>query len=195
MNQGLFAVALLSLSMVPVAHAAGTVHCGSRIVAEGDTASKLIAACGEPAYRDVWSLYPLAYGVIADVEEWYYNFGPNLLMRIVHLHAGKIEEIDSDGYGYTDPSEPSCVGSDITEGLSKYRLLLECGEPLTRRVVSTYEPYNGGYNGRHHGRNSFEAVFREEWVYNFGSGSLMRAVTLENGRVVYVRQTDRGFDE
>lgn len=194
MNQRVLAVLLLCLSMVPMAHASGAMHCGSRIIAAGDSVGKLIAACGEPAYRDVWSLYPLANGAIADTEEWYYNFGPNQLMRVIRLRSGRIDEIDSDGYGYIDPPEPSCTGREITEGWSKYRLLLECGEPLTRRVVSTYEPYNRGYNGRFHGRGNFEAVFREEWVYNFGSGTFMRAVTLENGRVTYVRETDRGFD-
>lgn len=194
MNPRLLAVLLLCLSMAPVAHASSAMHCGSRIVAEGDSVGTLIAACGEPVYRDAWSLYPLANGVIADTEEWYYNFGPNQLLRVVRLRAGRVDEIDSDGYGYIDTPEPSCAGSDIREGWSKFRLLLECGEPLTRRVVSTYDPYNRGYNGRFHGRSGFEAVFREEWVYNFGSGSFMRAVTLENGRVAYVRETDRGFD-
>lgn len=195
MYRGFFSILFLCLSVAPEAYATGTVHCGTRIVAEGDTASKLLAACGEPAYRDVWSIYPLGNGVIADSEEWYYNFGPNLLMRIVRLRAGKVEEINSDGYGYTDAPQPACSGSDMTEGVSKYRLLLACGDPLTRRVVSAYEPYVGGYNGHFRKRTYFEAVFREEWVYNFGSGALMRTVTLENGRVVYVRQTDRGFDE
>jgi hypothetical protein len=195
MNRRLFLVLGLYLSVLMPVYASGSFYCGSRIISEGDSSEKLIAICGDPAYRDVWSPYALAAGAIAEGEEWYYNFGSGQLLRIVRLRGGKIEAIDEDGYGYAETPEGHCDGSSITPGMSKFRLLLACGEPLTRRLVSTYAPYNGRYNDRFRNSVYFEAVFREEWVYNFGTSRFMRAVTLENGRVADVRQTDRGFNE
>ncbi len=65
MTQRLLAVLLLCVSIGPVAYASIAMHCGSRIVAEGDSVGTLIAGCGEPVYREAWSLYPLDKGVIA----------------------------------------------------------------------------------------------------------------------------------
>jgi hypothetical protein len=185
----------LFLSVASAVEAADSIHCGSRIVTQGDDIAKLIAACGEPAYRDVWSAYPQPGDGVADAQEWYYNFGSNQLLRILRLRAGRIAAIMSDGYGYEQIPDAHCSGSDITMGLSKFRLLLTCGAPQTRRVLSIYAPYNGGYNGHSRAQNQFEAVFREEWAYDTDASRFMRVITLENGRVVYVRQTDRVSDE
>ncbi|MGH8460176.1 MAG: DUF2845 domain-containing protein [Stenotrophobium sp.] len=174
------------------AQASGSLRCGSRIVSEGDSVAALLAACGEPAYRDVWSL-PNGYDTVAGEEQWYYNFGSNLLLRVIRLRAGRVVDIGSDGYGYNEPPHPPCDPDRIVEGLSKFRLVLACGAPFTRRTIGYVMPYAaddfyryGGYAG---------AVFREEWVYNFGPRRYLLVVTLENGRVVDVQNDDsRGSD-
>jgi hypothetical protein len=42
------------------------------------------------------------HGAIEEVvvEEWTYNLGPRLLMRVVRLEDGYVEDIKHLGYGY-----------------------------------------------------------------------------------------------
>lgn len=178
---------LITALLSPLTVSAASMRCGSALVGEGDSAAMLKTRCGEPLFRDVWSPFVLAAGIQAPAEVWYYNFGPNQFLRIVRLQAGRIERIETDGYGFVDPPEPACDAGDLPEGLSKYRLLRACGEPQSRRVANVYVPYQG-YNGFAHGRPGFVSVYREEWIYAIDERRV-RIVTLENGRITDVRQT------
>lgn len=183
--------AVLLLGAIP-AEAAGAMRCGSRLVSEGDRAADLIAACGQPNFRDAWGYAQPNGNVLADTEEWTYNFGPNQLLRVLRLRNGRIVSIDSDGYGYNEPGGGRCESEDLVPGLSKLRLLLSCGEPLTRKSLGLLRSYD---HGRRPGyRDRYEAVWREEWVYNFGSRKLMRILIIEDGRIVDVQSGNRGFD-
>jgi hypothetical protein len=53
-----------------------------------------------------------------------------------------------------------------------------------RRADGVYA-YTGGYQRQ---------VHRKEWVYDFGSSYFLRNVILENGKVTYVENGDRGFN-
>lgn len=182
------------------ARAADSLRCGSRLVTVEARAAEILAACGEPDFRDVFS-YPgvSGVGVIGDVEQWTYNFGPNQLLRVLKLRNGLLIDIESDGYGFHRDSRPRCDPAALTEGLSKFRLVRSCGEPLTRRnlgYVPTIQPRQRQRHGglsRSHGYGASD-VFREEWVYNFGSRYLLKVVTLEDGVVADVQNGDRGFD-
>lgn len=186
--------AWLLLAVLP-AEAAGAMRCGSRLVAEGDRAADLIATCGEPAYRDVRSWRQPNGNTLADVEEWYYNFGPSQLLRVVRLRNGRIVSIDADGYGYYESPRRNCDTTALVPGLSKFRLLEMCGEPLTRRSVQVLRQLDDGWRRYPPGYGDhYEAVHREEWVYNFGSSNLMRILTIEDGRIVDVESGSRGFD-
>lgn len=192
---------LSALAWMPGAGAAGAMRCDSHIVDEGDLAVQVLSACGEPAYRDPWTL-PRAGGYggyAADSEEWYYNFGSSQLLRVVKIRNGRVVNIDSEGYGFEPtPGPSSCRPNDIVQGMSKFRLLWFCGDPVQHRAMGVLTPL------RRHSMNSFYddvsrpqvlvPVYREEWIYNFGSSYLMRVVTLENGRVSDVENDDRGFD-
>jgi len=184
---------------------AGSLRCGSRLVDEGDQAAELLAACGEPALRDTWN-YPLPRGgYVADVEVWVYDLGPSQLLRLVKLNNGRITEVETDGYGFPPRSAsgpgPRCEPRLISAGLSKYRLLRMCGEPLTRRAENLLKPlyprpeiYRSDED-RHAYRNQYVTpTFREEWVYNLGPRTAMRQVVIEDGWVTDVEQLDRGFD-
>jgi len=177
------------------AGAAGSLRCGSRLVSEGDRAADLLAACGEPAFRDAWGQPQPGGNILADTEEWTYNFGPHQLLRVLRLRNGRIVEIGSDGYGFYESGGRRCEAAGLVAGLSKFRLLRACGEPLTRKSFGLLRPL--GPAGRplppSH-RNAYEAVYREEWVYNFGSRYLMRILTIEDGRIVNVENGGRGFD-
>lgn len=189
------------------AAAAGSMRCEGRIIQEGALAAEVLGACGEPVYRDPWTLQsPHTHLLVVDTEEWYYNFGSSQLLRLVKIRNGKVVDIDSDGYGYNDPPRPPCDPLDIVPGLSKFRLILRCGDPVTRKSQSVLAPLNprGGtdpfYGSVDPGADRYPyngylvPVFREEWVYNFGSRYLMRIVTLEDGRVSDVQNGNRGFD-
>jgi len=190
-------VAALSAGATP-AWSAGALRCGSRLVSEGDRTADLIAACGEPAWRDQQGFSQPGGRYAADSEQWYYNFGPSQLLRVVHLRNGRITAIEADGYGYYESQDQRCDPGGLVPGLSKFRLLQMCGEPLTRKTSDVYRrledrPWGSSRYPPGYG-NAYEPVHREEWVYNFGSRYLMRILTIEDGRIVDVENGNRGFD-
>lgn len=193
-------VALVWFACVFQAPAGDSLRCGSRLIAVEALAAEILGACGEPTFRDAFS-----YGgdpgsnVIADDEQWIYDFGPNQLLRVLKIRNGRLIDIESDGYGFAAPKERRCTSNEIAEGLSKYRLLRVCGQPLTRRnlgrVQSLQRRPHDGLRGYGRSRALFPVeVYREEWVYNLGSRYLLRVVTLEDGMVSDVQNGDRGFD-
>lgn len=177
------------------AGAGDTLRCGSRLVPEDARAAQIIAVCGEPDYRDVWNVpHPYSGRWVSDVEQWYYNFGSNQLLRVLTLRGGRLQDVATDGYGFAESQPPRCDPALIGEGMTKYRLLAICGEPLTRQVQSLHRPWPRGGGLQGYGPPRYwEAVYREEWVYNFGPQYFMRIVTLENGRIVDVENGERGF--
>ena len=185
-----FLVALAALSQT--ARADDSLRCGSRLVRTGALAAEVIAACGEPAYRDPWWVSRPGRGQVSDTEEWYYNFGASQLLRVLRLRSGRLVDVESDGYGFDTLPDRACGPGDIAEGMSKYRLLLRCGEPATREAFPLWEPLRGP-DGRFV-RGRFTDVFKERWVYDFGSNYLLQIVTLRNGRVDDVTTGDRGSD-
>ena len=183
---------LLALLRMPAAAAAGAMRCDGRIVDAGTLQAEVLAACGEPAYRDPWTVRARNRDAwFADEEEWTYNFGSNQLLRVVRLRHGKVVAIEADGYGFDRLPQPPCDPLDIVRGLSKYRLTVHCGEPARRKSAQVYTPLQA--RGRVY-PGLLEPVYREEWIYNFGSSYLLRIVTLENGRVTDVQNGDRGYD-
>lgn len=189
-RRSLLAALLLALPCQPLP-AAETLRCGSRVVSTGARAVEVEALCGAPDYRDVWA-YSWRGRSVADREEWYYNFGPNQLLRILRFDNGRLARIDSEGYGFTERGDASCRPSEIVEGLSKYRLLARCGEPDAaeqRQLLVPLPPHRGGHGAVH----AVEPVYREHWLYDFGANYLQREVTLENGRVRRVESGRRGF--
>lgn len=193
---------LLVLCLLPrPAPAADSMRCGSRLVTVEARAAEVLAACGEPAYRDAWTFQqPRTQNWVSDVEQWYYNFGSNQLLRVLKLRNGRVVDIDSDGYGFDPRSRRACDPGAVVEGLSKYRLLQLCGEPLTRRAHNAYKPLRGrstpypGGGDYYHRDEYLTPVYREEWVYNFGSRYFMRVLTLEDGRIVGIENGERGYD-
>jgi hypothetical protein len=102
-------IALLSLVALPVA--ADSMRCGSRLIVEEDSIEKVLYYCGEPASKSrTWIVRQPRYYVGSNeyvfpgeedvpVDLWTYDFGPNKLMMRLRFVAGKLETIESLGYG------------------------------------------------------------------------------------------------
>lgn len=194
----LAAIALLAVTRTT--HAGDSMRCGSRIVTVEARAADVLAACGEPAFRDVFSYPgPRSPGELADAEQWTYNFGRNQLLQVLRLRNGRLVDIRSDGYGFAPGGRGVCRSEEISDGQSKFRLLAACGEPLTRRTVGYVTASRPRYQRRHRGFTTSHGdypveVFREEWVYNFGANRFLKVVTLEDGAVARVENGERGFN-
>ncbi|MDA3921214.1 MAG: DUF2845 domain-containing protein [Salinisphaera sp.] len=190
-------VGSLLAGFVAPASAADAVRCAGHLVERGDPAIDVRHYCGEPTFVDPWTgSGALAYGVSFDMEAWTYNRGPGRLIQIIVFRNGKVESIENAGYGFQPgQSQIGCSRAGaIAGGMSKYRLLVSCGEPDQRSggfILSSR--FSGGGQEYYLSRGIFP-VYRETWIYNFGASRLQREVTLENGRVVSVDTLGRGFD-
>jgi len=102
-------VALAGLLLLAAAAPAHAFRCGSAIITRGDPAEKVLQYCGEPVavtQRLKQRSYFMESGVRVRgaleevvVEEWTYNLGPRLLMRVVVLEDGYVEDVKLLGYG------------------------------------------------------------------------------------------------
>jgi len=103
-------VALAASLLLAAAAPAYAFRCGSRIITRGDPVEKVLQYCGEPVAvtkRLKQRSYFMESGVRLPgaieevvVEEWTYNLGPRLLMRLVVLENGYVEDVRPLGYGY-----------------------------------------------------------------------------------------------
>jgi hypothetical protein len=100
----LLAVVLAVACLAPV-RAEATWRCGSRLVAIGDSASRVLSRCGAPSHRSVATeLVTVPVGIaevtrIVDVETWTYDRGPHEFVRRLVFRDGFLEWIAEDGYG------------------------------------------------------------------------------------------------
>ena len=91
-------------------------RCDELVPREAITEYELLARCGEPALREVGVVTTSA--VAGDrqsrsaivsrtttVEFWYYDFGPQTLVRRAAVERGRVVRVDTGGYGYSSPEE------------------------------------------------------------------------------------------
>jgi hypothetical protein len=113
-----FCIAVLIASAFASPARADAMRCGNRLVTFGDTQSAVRAICGEPSdvqtrtivRRPTYDLNGrvIYYGdgyVEVPVETWTYNFGPYKLIRRVRFVDGRVDDIETLGYGYHDKGE------------------------------------------------------------------------------------------
>lgn len=104
---------MLGILCFAAAMPAHALRCGTRLISEGDHASRLLRYCGEPQSVDTRSVRRGVVGNVGGaifpgffedvlVEEWTYNFGPRKLMRLVRIENGIVAEISHLGYGFTE---------------------------------------------------------------------------------------------
>lgn len=113
----LIALACTLGAFAPATHA-DAMRCGSRLVTQGDTRSAVRNICGEPAEIETRSIlrrpsYTVNGRIVyfgdgfvdVPVEIWTYNFGPYKLLRRVRFVDGRIDAIETLGYGYRENTE------------------------------------------------------------------------------------------
>jgi hypothetical protein len=169
-----------------------TASCGAGNVQADTSAAQVLSSCGEPQYRDAWGATEAAKGPdLAAVEEWYYNTGTGRDVQVLRFLNGQLIEVHADGNGFRpERSAQACSGTRIGPGLSKYRLVSACGEPITRQAyivdpsyITPNAPVLSQGNAMIVGQSqNAKPSYREE--LGFRIDGAVRTVTLENGRIL-----------
>ncbi len=88
-------------------------RCGKDLISVGDRRMEVLHSCGEPDFVDSWEesrsghfyyfghWYPNTETMV--IEEWSYNFGPSRFIRILRFENGRLENIETSGYGFREP--------------------------------------------------------------------------------------------
>jgi hypothetical protein len=92
-------------ALLPLAAAADSMRCGSKLVKEDDTLDEVLAVCGEPVSKQrTWiqrapqfefggNEYPFPGREDVPVDVWIYDFGSHKLRMRVRFVAGKVQSI------------------------------------------------------------------------------------------------------
>ncbi len=85
-------------------------RCGNDLIRVGDRKYEVLRSCGEPVAVDSWEEVRRTYMYFAGhyypsletvtVEEWTYNLGPRMFLRFLKFANGRLEKIETGGYGY-----------------------------------------------------------------------------------------------
>lgn len=89
------ASAILLMASLP---AGASIRCGTELIQNGDSALKLLQACGKPMAGNPDLL---EYG------EWTYNFGPSQFLVKVIIRNSRVERTEIVGKGFTPQQSPS----------------------------------------------------------------------------------------
>ncbi len=99
-------ILLILLFAVPSASAVG-LRCSGGLVSRGDHMVEVLAACGEPLFRDKAVAYPsrmreydgrpfVEYLPLAVVtEEWVYEFGPHRFRQLLRFRNNRLASIET----------------------------------------------------------------------------------------------------
>jgi hypothetical protein len=99
--------------------AALAMSCGNQFISEGQSAYQVEQICGQPQWSDRRVIYvtqvagyenlpmpkgtagtsPIYVQVPVNVDEWVYNFGPNLLMQKLTFENDRLVSVTALGYG------------------------------------------------------------------------------------------------
>lgn len=162
---------------------AEALRCNGSLVDEGDPAFEVREACGPPDY--VQPLYAHGHDHVLE-ELWYYNFGPQRLLRELRFRNGRLQRIRTPGRGFRERDRVGdCVPVDVNAGMTAYELLSRCGEPVQREARRLLRRDHRG--GVKHG---YRHVWIEDWYYPFGDQYLNRRVRLTDGRVTDIDTVD-----
>lgn len=178
-----------ALALLPAAGPAGadSLRCNGHVVNTGDRMFQVRERCGEPDVKVVKNaLHGGHAGYLPHEEQWQYNLGPQKQMRFLDFVDKELRRITTGPHGFTSPAE-RCDPGELKTGISKLELLGRCGEPELKeeRVIrQAFRLYPDGPLYQ-------EGTPATDWIYRFGDNRFTRIVTLINGRVVRVEETDK----
>lgn len=176
--------ALALMLLLIAAGDAAAMRCGTRIIETGDYDFQVRERCGDPYWvtESNTVLVSGAYGpvvqrAVQQVQDWYYNFGPSTLVRRLIFVDGRLQRIDTLGYGRSRIGN-NCNDIAFLRGTTEGELVLRCGEPAARyqRIRDTlyYQPYGYAYS---------QPQRYEEWRYRKPDSRNTRLVIMVNGQI------------
>jgi hypothetical protein len=79
-----------------------TMICRNGIVFRGETMPEAINKCGPPSIADRCLESTLDYdaSIVIIVDNWLYNFVPNVFMYSIRFENGRVKKIESLNYGF-----------------------------------------------------------------------------------------------
>lgn len=176
--------ALLFACLLVSAPAAWAFRCGARAVDVGDYDFQVRARCGDPYWiSDTSTLWVYdAYGPVVQrseriVEEWYYNFGSSRLVQRLVFVDGRLDTIESLGYGRARIGA-DCNDNAFLDGLREGELVLRCGPPAVR-----HSRYGDTRYFNRYGYGYVQPRRYEEWHYPGARRNHVRLVILLDGRI------------
>ena len=86
-------IPLIALCTTMAAQAGPDMQCGTEIIQTGDSALRVLEACGKPLAGDPEDV---------DEGEWTYNFGPDEFMMKVVIMNGKVQRFEQLGRGFQE---------------------------------------------------------------------------------------------
>lgn len=184
--------ALLALALLACATPAAALRCDGRLVERGDHAIQIAERCGAPFWIDAYTevfvageFGPLEQRAERAVEAWYYNFGPNRLLRRLLLVDDRLVREDSLGYGVATLGA-DCRIDALPAGTPAGVLVARCGEPLSRRERwREVTRRDGAGNARR------RFIRDEDWLYDVGTNRDRRLLRLVDGVVQGVERLER----
>jgi hypothetical protein len=186
---GVWMVLLAGLALAGPAQA---MRCGNRVVGTGDYDFQVRERCGEPYWiqrDDEWLVQgldgPYERRMQVTYETWYYNFGPRALVQRLRFRDGRLESIESAGYGVRRIGA-ECSDTVLSRGATLGEVYLHCGEPMskTRR-------YEDIIQRDAHGNARVRTVRLEEWRYALPGSRFVRIAIFHDDRLDRVERVAR----
>jgi hypothetical protein len=170
---------------------AQTFRCDGKVISLGDTKADVIMKCGEPALKDSREEKIIEKAdadtkrkITVIIDEWTYNLGPDMFMRVLKFTDGKLVDIREAGYGYANPPkpEPRCDDELPSSGATKAEVRAKCGEPILKEERKEEILVNADA-----GTKRTITIIIEEWTYNFGPNKFIRIFQFKNGKLVDIK--------
>lgn len=171
---GAILLLLLTGSVAPL------LACEEPAVSIGQTKEEVKIKCGEPAWVEkrkgdlTAERHPQERRHSSrQIEEWYYNLGPQQFIRILQFENGRLARIETGEYGWTPggAADYGCERAVLPSGTTKVEVRVRCGKPSS--IHKKEDPY-------------------ETWLYNLGPSRFMRLFQFKSGRLVDIKTGDYG---
>ena len=99
-------------------------RCNGKIVDVGLNKYEVLSRCGEPAFKDRRVEYRVTSSnnkirrLKIVVDEWVYDFGANIFIRILKFESGGLVSIKLGGYGKNESETVNniCAGTGVSLG-------------------------------------------------------------------------------